>query len=215
MRGGVVVGRDLTRSDARIETFSADMTPEVVRLLARAFVANPLHVATFGLDRYDRNERFFRIVLRPTTATRLVATDGSRILGFINWIASPDCQPSGFEKVRSSPAMLAAVGISASLRLASWLSTWSQCEPAEPHFHLGPIGVDPEAQGQHIGRRLMTSYCETLDRTGMAGYLETDRAENVRFYRHFGFGTTREVGVSGIPNFLMQREPAGPRMVQV
>lgn len=202
-----MVGLDLTRADTRIEPFSADMTTEVVRLLARAFVANPLHVATFGPDRRDRNEAFFRVVLRPTTATRLVATDGPRILGFINWVASPKCQPSGLEKARSSPGLLAGVGISASMRLVSWVSTWARCEPAEPHLHLGPIGVDPDAQGQHLGQRLMERYCETLDRTGIAGYLETDRPENVRFYRHFGFDTTREIRVSGIPNYLMRREP--------
>ena len=202
-----MAGPDLTRADTRIERFSSNMTPDVVRLLARAFVANPLHVATFGPDRTDRNEAFFRVVLRSTTATRLVATDGSRILGFINWNASPGCQPSGFEKMRSSPALLAGVGISASLRLASWVSTWSRCEPTESHLHLGPIGVDPEAQGQHLGQRLMQGYCETLDRAGISGYLETDRPENVRFYRHFGFVTTREIRVSGIPNYLMRREP--------
>ncbi len=199
----------MTMSDARIETFSEHMTPEVVRMLSRAFVANPLHVATFGADRYDRNEAFFRLVLRSSTATRLVATDGTRIIGFINWVASPSCQPSGYEKARMAPTMLGGVGLSASLRLLSWLSTWSRCEPAETHLHLGPIGVDPEAQGHHVGQRLMQEYCASLDRTGTGGYLETDRPENVRFYRHYGFETTREVMVSSIPNYLMRRGPVG------
>ena len=33
----------------------------------------------------------------------------------------------------------------------------------------------------------MEQYCKDLNRTGQAGYLETDRPENVQFYRRFGF----------------------------
>jgi len=200
----------LTTSDARIGPFSGDMTPTVIRMLSRAFVANPLHVATFGTDRLDRNEALFRVVLRTMKGTRLVAMEGPRVLGFIHWVASPHCQPSGIEKARMSPGLMAGLGLPATLRLASWLSVWSRCEPAEPHLHLGPIGVDPEAQGRHIGLRLMERYCDALDRTGNAGYLETDRLQNVRFYRHFGFEVTREVGVAGLPNYLMQRARRTP-----
>ena len=195
----------LTTTDVRIEPFSVQMAPNVVRMLSRAFVANPLHVATFGANRYDRNEAFFRLVLRPTTGTRLVATDGGRILGFIHWVASPSCQPSALEKARMSPTILAGVGLPAALRLVSWLSTWARCEPTERHLHLGPIGVDPDAQGRHVGQRLMEAYGDALGRTGSVGYLETDRPENVRFYRHYGFETTREIDVAGVPNYLMRR----------
>ena len=51
----------------------------------------------------------------------------------------------------------------------------------------------------------MTLYCEDLDRTAISGYLETDRPENVSFYRRFGFEVTDEIPVLGVPNFLMQR----------
>ena len=72
-------------------------------------------------------------------------------------------------------------------------------------MHLGPIGVIPEVQGQHIGSRLMTRYCEALAATGEIGYLETDRLENVAFYRRFGFETMQEVPVIGVTNYFMSR----------
>jgi hypothetical protein len=60
----------------------------------------------------------------------------------------------------------------------------------------------------------MDLYCEGLDRTGQAGYLETHRPENVSFYRRFGFETTGEVSVLAVRNDLMWRAgstPIGPR----
>ena len=41
-------------------------------------------------------------------------------------------------------------------------TTNGRTAPKASHLHLGPIGVAPEAQGQHIGYRLMTQYCEAL-----------------------------------------------------
>jgi predicted N-acetyltransferase YhbS len=55
-------------------------------------------------------------------------------------------------------------------------------------------------QGQRVGRRLMELYCAELERTRLSGYLETDRPENVAFYRRFGFEIVEEVRVLGIPN---------------
>ena len=73
-------------------------------------------------------------------------------------------------------------------------------------WDFGPIGVEPDAQGRRIGQQLMAQYCEQLDHTGQAGYLETDRPENVKFYTRFGFETTDEILVPGIRNYLMKRK---------
>ena len=82
---------------------------------------------------------------------------------------------------------------------------WSKHDPKESHVHLGPIGVIPEAQGQRIGYRLMTRYCEALAKSAESGYLEPDRPENVAFYRRFGFETIEEIRVLGERNYLMWR----------
>ena len=46
-------------------------------------------------------------------------------------------------------------------------------------------------QGRGIGHELMKTYCDELDRQALDGYLETDRVENVAFYRRFGFDIRR------------------------
>ena len=85
------------------------------------------------------------------------------------------------------------------------MAAWSKRDPAEPHIHLGPIGVDPKAQGRGIGHRLMERYCEELDRAAVAGYLETDRPENLDFYKQFGFQVVETAPVLGVDNYFMRR----------
>jgi ribosomal protein S18 acetylase RimI-like enzyme len=192
--------------DIRIEPFTLEMAIEGSQVLARAFVTNPLHVAAFGPAQLAKNEAFFRTGLAVMKGPKLVAFEGPRMLGLIHWVHSPDCQLSRLEKIRLMPALICGIGLHAALRVATWLSIWSTHDPKESHSHLGPIGVVPAAQGRRIGQSLMGPYCEELDRTGTAGYLETDRPENVSFYRRFGFEITGEVSVLGVRNYLMWRE---------
>jgi len=189
-----------------IETLSSDAVSQACRVLAQAFVTNPINMAAFGGSQLVRNEAFFRVGLAAMKGPKLVATDGSRVLGLLHWAQSPDCQFSPIEKFPMIPAMVKAVGLRSALRVASWQSVWSRHDPIAPHVHLGPLGVSPDAQRQHIGSRLMERYCEALDRAGHAGYLETDRSENVRFYSRFSFEVTAEVIVLGVPNYFMWRQ---------
>ena len=197
-------------SSIDLEPFRPEMTAEASRVLAHAFASNPINVAVFGSGELAKNEAFFRIALTVMKGPKFVATDESRILGVVHWVHSSRCQPSGMEKLLLIPVMMAKLGAGATWRVLSWLSTWSRHDPQESHLHLGPIGVIPEAQGQRIGSRLMPRYCEALTKSAVSGYLETDRPENVAFYRRFGFETTAEIQVLYVKNFLMSRPvPAG------
>jgi GNAT superfamily N-acetyltransferase len=192
-------------SEITLAPLDQEMLPEAARVLARAFVTNPLHLAAFGADVLRRNERFFTTGLAVMKGTRLVALDQNRIVGVIHWVDAPGCQFSGGEKLRMMPGLLTGVGARCAVKILSWLSAWSADDPSDPHVHLGPIGVEPEAQGRGVGRLLMQRYCSELDVSGKAGYLETDRPENMAFYRRFDFETVREISVLGVPNFLMER----------
>jgi GNAT superfamily N-acetyltransferase len=196
-------------SGIRVEPLVPKMHEEASRLLARAFVTNPLHVAVFGPDELAANEAFFRTALRVLKGRALVALEGDRILALVHWVHSPRCQFSTGEKLRMAPGLMTAFGVAGTMRIATWMAAWSKHDPSTPHTHLGPIAVDPDAQGHHIGQRLMEEYCHDLDRTGAAGYLETDRPENVRVYRRFGFAMTDEIDVLGVRNYLMARGRRG------
>ena len=192
-------------SQMTIMPLPAEQTETAIGVLARAFVTNPVHIAAFGPSRLESNEVFFRIGLAAMKGEKFVVTDGSRILGVAHWVRSPGCQFSAFEKLRTVPRMVSGLGLGSALKVLSWVSTWSRHDPSEPHSHLGPIAVEPEAQGRHVGSRLMEKYCAELDRTGTAGYLETDRSENVAFYSRFGFVVTETASVLGVENYFMRR----------
>ena len=53
----------------------------------------------------------------------------------------------------------------------------------------------------------MTVFVEKLDQRGDYAYLETDRAENVPFYRRFGFELLSESDLLGAHNWFMDRRP--------
>lgn len=55
-----------------------EQTEEAVRLLARAYATNPLHVAVFGTDLIIANEAFFRIGLTVITCVGIRPTGPSR-----------------------------------------------------------------------------------------------------------------------------------------
>jgi len=181
------------------------MLDETVMVLARAFVSNPVHVAAFGRERLDRNVAFFRIALDAMRGTKLTVVNGDRICGFVHWIDAPGCRVAALAKLAILPRMLAGVGPGAARRVLSWLSAWERHDLRSPHAHLGPIAVEPGGQRRGLGQLLMRQYCDHLDRGGVTGYLETDKAENVRFYERFGFQTSEEINVLGVRNFLMRR----------
>ena len=90
-------------------------------------------------------------------------------------------------------------------RVVEWFSCWCRQDPAEPHLHLGPIGVSPDLQGQGVGTALMNYYIDRLETEAIAGYLETNKPENVEFYRKFGFVVRQEEDVIGTSNWYMWR----------
>jgi ribosomal protein S18 acetylase RimI-like enzyme len=192
-------------NDTRLEPFTPSLAPETARLLARAFVTNPLHVAAFGEGAMARNESFFRSALGAMKGPKHLAYEAGSLSGLIHWVHSAECQHSPSEKARLLPGMARGLGIAASWRLILWLSAWSRHDPPEPHLHLGPIGVDPGAQGRGVGARLMRQFCDELERQSLPGYLETDRSQNVAFYARSGFEVVSEAQVLGVRNFFMTR----------
>jgi len=187
-----------------------DWRPELMNatidVLSRAFAKSPIHLAAFGTDSVvERNRVFFRVGLPLFRGRRLVAMEGPKVVGFMHWVESPGCQFSLGQKVSSVPSMFRGFGLRSTLRVSSWLAAWAQNDAAGLHWHLGPIGVDPEIQGKGVGRLLMSAYCSALDGKLASGFLETDKAENVAFYRRFGFEVVREVQVIGTTTFFMAR----------
>lgn len=191
-----------------VKKYSAGRLDECVTLLAEAFVDNPLHLAAFGRGRMDQNRLFFRIGLRQMfLGESFVALADGRLAGYVHYRHSPDCLPAPEEVPQAAATLLKPLG-EAMPQVVRWYSRWCRVDPDEPHVHLGPIAVSPELQRQRVGTALMLRYIEHLDQEKIAGYLETDRRENVEFYRKFGFIVQREEELIGVPVWYMWR-PSG------
>ena len=188
-----------------IEKYDASRLEATVSMLADAFVSNPLHVSAFGPAEIEQNRLFFRIGLQNMfTGHAYVALVDGQVRGYMHFNAPPYCLPPPEQIPSAATTVLKPLG-AAIARVVVWFSTWCRLDPKEPHAHLGPIGVSPEAQGQGVGSALMSRYLEHLRHEGIAGYLETDRPENVKFYEKFGFAVQHEQEVIGVSTWYMWR----------
>lgn len=196
--------------DIAVQPYIDAHRDQVVQLLAEAYHNNAIEVAVFGAVKSERLRLMQAMFSASFPAlfggTKLVATQGERVLGIIHWVAYPGCRPDPELIAEITPGLLSELGEEVAGRLIAWRADWGSRDPEHAHSHLGPFAVVPAAQGRGVGRRLMRAYCDELDRTGALGYLETDRTVNVRFYEHWGFRVTAESDLLGAQNWFMTRD---------
>jgi ribosomal protein S18 acetylase RimI-like enzyme len=196
----------------KVRDLRPDEVPAAVGVLARGMRDNPLHVAAYGEDPERRlrcHARLMAGLFRHLRAQQPIAAVEDGTLVGVTGVAPPGtCQPTAIQRLRLLPTML-GLGPRTAARVASWTSAWAAHDPDEPHVHLCPLAVDAHLQGRRIGSRIMEEHCRRLDGAGDLGYLETDKAENVRFYERFGFEVTAEGKVIGVRNWFMLRQRHG------
>lgn len=71
--------------------------------------------------------------------------------------------------------------------------------PAEPHWHLPLIGVDPAHQGAGVGAALMTEALRVIDRDHAIAYLESSNPRNISLYERHGFEVIGEIQSGSSP----------------
>lgn len=188
-----------------IRSYAPERIDECVGVLAAAFASNPLHCSLFGPEPLAQNRAFFRIaLLRMFAGQRWIALRDDAVCGYLHFNPSPHCLPLP-EEIPSAVAALFPPLEEFSPRLIHWLTRWCRLDPDEPHLHLGPVAVAPGAQRQGVGTALMRRYIEQLEAQKMAGYLETDRPENVVFYERFGFRVRHSEALIGVRTWYMWR----------
>lgn len=81
--------------------------------------------------------------------------------------------------------------------------------PAEPHWYLPLIGVDPAHQGQGYGASLLAYALQQYDRDHLPAYLESTSPRNISLYRRHGFEALGTVQVGTSPPLVpMLRRPS-------
>lgn len=191
------------------ELAEADL-PAAVGIIARGMRDNPLHIAALGSDASLRSKRLigmFSAALPPVLSKGVVlgAFEGDTLVGIAGMISPGHCRPTLMKKLTVTPRIVPGVGFDAAVRVLRWLDEWARHDLRQPHWHLGPVAVDAHLQGKGIGTQLMNDYCARLDTAHGTGYLETDKASNVKFYEKFGFETIASAPVLETPNWFMKR----------
>lgn len=80
--------------------------------------------------------------------------------------------------------------------------------PAEPHWYLPVIGVDPSCQGQGHGDALMEHALAHCDRDHAPAYLESSNPRNIPLYRRHGFEPLGAIQAGSSPTLVpMLRRP--------
>jgi ribosomal protein S18 acetylase RimI-like enzyme len=137
----------------------------------------------------------------------LAARRGGELVGICGRLPPGACRPSPVQGLLMTPA-LAVGGPLTLVRTLRWVAAWGKRDPDERHEHLGPVAVEPHLQGLGIGSAMLAAHAEALDAQRLTGWLETDKAQNVRFYERFGYEVVEQAEVLGRPNWFMRRAPA-------
>lgn len=206
-----------TLIDVALRNLPATELDQAARLVGRGMRDNPANVRAFGIE--DPNQRsrslvrFFRPVLRGLHKRGAImgAFRNNVLVGVCGMARPGSCQPTILEKVEILPALLFGNPMGATIRVLRWTGEWARRDPTRPHWHLGPVAVEPDLQGQGIGCAMLSAFCQRIDQENAFSYLETDKFENVGFYEKFGFRVLEEAAVLGIPNWYMSRPPASKR----
>ncbi len=175
-------------------------------MTARALRDNPTSVAV-AKDPFVRLEMLYSTFSGILTGARTAGVlRGSCVLGVAGAEAPGHCfstmLPPEIRMLEEPPSE--ATDAERFLHMGSVLAAY---DLDEPHWHVGPVGVEPGFQGLGVGRAAMGLLCDEFDQHGRVAWLETDKPENVRFYIGLGFEVVEEVPLLSEPNWFMRRGP--------
>ena len=171
---------------------------------------NPIHERVFGADPDHREvalRRLFAALLAQDQRKGAVlgAYSAGTLVGVCAMVPPGRCKPLLRERITLFGTLASKNSPGSVLAALQWSSCWARQDISAPHWHLGPVGVERELQGQGIGTVLLTAVADLIDSHHGLAYLETDKSVNLPFYGRFGFEVTAESTVLGVPCWFMVR----------
>lgn len=170
------------------------------KVLSIAMLNNPLHIGVFmgnGENERLEIEKMFTELFNCLPGIVFLVKENEEIVGVMRI-------KSCIGNIFNDPG-LPENDNDINWRKSVWFKEWSDHDPVEQHWHLGPIGVLPSHRRMGIGTKLMQRFCTEVDNCSAKAYLETDLDENVRFYEKFGFGLISESSIFNVANRYMLR----------
>ena len=175
---------------------------ESAKVLSLAMLNNPLHIAVFQgngeNERLEIESMFFEL-LNTLPGIVFLAKESKKIIGVMRMKSCVGGKTESESKELKDEKDV-------NFRKSIWQREWSNRDPEEQHWHLGPIGVLPSYRRLGIGSKLMGRFCKEVDNCSAKAYLETDLDENVRFYKRFGFEVISDSDILQVNNRYMLRD---------
>jgi ribosomal protein S18 acetylase RimI-like enzyme len=142
------------------------------------------------------------------------ALGGDGVLnGVAIWLAPGRFPWSAFRQLRGAGWMLSVLRADPS-SFRAFMETGAngaRLHPADQHWYLETMGVDPAVQRQGLGGRLLEPVLKIADRDGVDCYLETADPRNAEYYARHGFvveNTALQLVPDGPAHIAMRRRPA-------
>lgn len=177
-------------------------------LIGRAYRDNPVSVALNGADartRLRRAQRLHWLRLSGGATPPLAASEDGKLVGVYRFSPPGSAELSLVNRMKIL-AHVAMAGPRVLMRTVQLIESVQRHVPAEPVWFLGPVAVDPDAQGTGIGTQIVEHFLSRVDENGGVAFLDTDKLENVGFYERFGFETVDRVEVIGVDLWFMRRK---------
>ncbi len=166
----------------------------VCEMLGRAFAENPTARATLAhcteAERLSRVVRLHRGLVRAAVAeghVEIVRDEAQGKIAGASLFFAPGPSRGGWRAFAWMAVGALGVGARGTYRYWLYDRHVGPLHPAEPHYYLFVLGVEPAFQGRGVGSALLRTFCERADRAGVAAYLETDKASSVKLYERHGF----------------------------
>ncbi|MFD7297369.1 GNAT family N-acetyltransferase [Streptomyces sp. NPDC059897] len=169
--------------------------PALGDLLARAFHDDPMMGFFFpeGPGRQASLARYFTTIFARQYVRHGRCERTGSAAAF--WVPAED-QDKAVPDIDTIRELQAILGERAEL-FGDAVEAAARHTPAQPHWSLALIGVDPAAQGRGEGAALLRSGLAAADAAGMPVHLESSKESNLPVYEHFGFTVREELKLPG------------------
>jgi GNAT superfamily N-acetyltransferase len=182
---------------------------------ARAFHHDPFfeYLDPNGVTRARGLALFWRselAALGPDILLSGARTQDGRLMGVSVWLPPGTYPLPAASQVRqlAGSAWAMVLRPPALWRGLRYLLAIDKAHPKEQLWYLLLLVVDPSAQRLGIGARLQEEGLASADKEGLDCYLETQKPENLVYYRRFGFDVSQELRpVKGGPPLWTMRRP--------
>jgi ribosomal protein S18 acetylase RimI-like enzyme len=188
---------------AAVRRAEAAELPGLARMLARAFLADPVASWACRPDALRPRvlERLFGMRLRDLHAHGEIWT-ADELESVAVWAPPERWHTTARQDFAYATTLLRPRLLLRMPMVVTGLLRVQSLHPEEPpHWYLAILGTDPACQGRGLGSAMMAPVLEQCDRDGVGAYLESSKEQNIDFYARHGFRVTAE-----------RRLPRGPRL---